>query len=558
MVNMTKRTVNVAFNGKMLEVVPGTSVETLLGRHPVQNGQTPLGAVVNKRLMGLYYRINGDCAIDLVYYNSKEGANIYRRTCQLLLLEAVKSLYPDSRLVIGQSLANGYYFAYYGKEGDSLTDEMLEAIEKEMQSLVAADIPLEPELISTEDARAYYEEQNAKATVDLLGNLLRIDVPMVTIRNTRHMLFGPVAASTRVCKQFSLERYNSGLVLRFPNRKFGKPAPMPKQDKLFSTYLESRRWNEEMGVWNVAQLNRACVDGSISEVIKIAEGFQERKIVSIADKIQQEHERIRLILISGPSSSGKTTFTKRLAIQLRVSGLQPVSISLDNYYVDRVKTPKNPDGTYDFECLEALDVELFNQHLLDLLDGKEIQSPIYDFQRGERLKDKFIPISLGPDQVLLTEGIHCLNEKLSHVIAPENKFKIYISALTQLAIDDHNRIFTSDTRLVRRIVRDRHYRGYSATQTITQWPHVRAGEAKYIFPYQESADVMFNSALIYEPAIMKLYAKRYLMEVDRDNDAYTEAYRLFLFLDHFLPVFPEEVPPTSLLREFIGGSSFRY
>jgi uridine kinase len=309
---------------------------------------------------------------------------------------------------------------------------------------------------------------------------------------------------------------------------------------------------------SISQLNDACIDNSVTEIIKVAEALQEKKIANVADMIQNGRDRIRLVLIAGPSSSGKTTFTKRLAVQLRVTGIRPVMLSMDNYYVDRVDTPKNPDGSYNFECIEALDVPLFNEHMKRLLAGERVDTPIFDFVSGMRRTDKFISLKLESDQVMLIEGIHGLNPRLTASISNDSKFRIYVSALTQLMIDEHNRIFTSDLRLMRRIVRDRLYRGYLAGDTIRQWPSVRAGENEYIFPFQNEADVMFDTSLVYEPAVLKPYLRRFLMEVKPEDPSYVEAFRLFNFLALFIPIFPHEVPNNSLLREFIGGSAFDY
>jgi uridine kinase len=312
-----------------------------------------------------------------------------------------------------------------------------------------------------------------------------------------------------------------------------------------------------LGVANVGSLNRLCLSRDISDVIRIAEGFHEKKIAQIADAIADQYHRVRLVLVAGPSSSGKTTFIRRLAIQLRVNGIQPVGLSLDNYFLDREHTPLGPDGKPDYEAVEALDLELFNAQLVALLRGDEVAVPRYDFLRGRRAEpDRWPRQQLAPNQVLLVEGIHALNHRLTAAVPEEAKFRVFISALTQLTLDDHNRIFTSDTRLLRRIVRDRLFRGHPTTRTLEMWNDVRRGEARGIFPFQEEADMIFNSALIYEPAVMRVYAERFLLEVPREHPAYTEAYRLLKFLAWFVPVFQDDVPQTSILREFIGGSAF--
>jgi len=357
---------------------------------------------------------------------------------------------------------------------------------------------------------------------------------------------------------FAVVPYEDGLLLRFPRN--GDPAnlpPLAPQPKLFGAYRETRRWNEVLGVANVGSLNRMCLSGEVSELIRIAEGFHEKKIAAIADAIAAQSRRVRLVLVGGPSASGKTTFIRRLAIQLRVNGIQPVGISLDNYFVDRERTPLDAKGKPDYEALEALDLELFNAHLAALLRGDEVELPRYDFVRGRRTdRDLWQRQRLEPNQVLLVEGIHGLNHRLSESVPEEAKYRVFISALTQLTLDDHNRIFTSDARLLRRILRDRLFRGHPATRTLDMWNSVRRGEARGIFPFQEEADVIFNSALVYEPAVLRVFAERFLLEVPREHPAYTEAYRLLRFLAWFVPVFQDEVPRTSILREFIGGSAF--
>jgi uridine kinase len=335
---------------------------------------------------------------------------------------------------------------------------------------------------------------------------------------------------------------------------------VPPQPKLFQTYRETRKWNEIIGVPNVGRLNELILEGKAKEVIDVVDGLHEKKIAAIADMIVGRRPDVRLVLISGPSSSGKTTFSKRLSIQLRVAGLRPVTLSLDNWYVDRAATPCHPvAGDYDFECLEALDLELFNENLRGLLAGEEVATPVYDFKHGVRTPpSKWKKMRLAADEVLVAEGIHGLNDALTASIDARHKFKVYVSALTQLCLDDHNRIFTSDTRLVRRIVRDARYRGYSAEDTIMRWPMVREGERKYIFPFQEEADVLFNSALVYEGSVLKVFAERFLLAVRPTSPAAPEALRLLDFLAHFVPVLRDDVPADSILREFIGGSSFAY
>jgi uridine kinase len=328
---------------------------------------------------------------------------------------------------------------------------------------------------------------------------------------------------------------------------------------LDATYAETRRWQELLEIQNVGQLNELCLNGGIGPLIRVAEGLHEKKISQIADEISSRWPEVRLITIAGPSSSGKTTFAKRLGVQLRVNGLDPVSLSLDNYYVNREDTPLDEDGKPDFEALEAIELDLFLSQLAELMAGREVRTPKFDFVTGSRRPERdWTPMRLGDNQLLVIEGIHGLNDKLTASVPRDAKYRIYVSALSQLAIDDHNRIFTSDARLIRRLVRDRLYRGFNAERTLELWGRVRRGEARWIFPFQEGADVIFNSALVYEPAVLKVYAKRFLLQVPRSSRSYPEAFRLLKFLSLFVPIFPDEVPQTSLLREFIGGSSFSH
>ena len=552
---MSKK-IKVLLNGKEVKTKAGIMLLRLLDDHPPDDGGEPLGAIINKRLMGLYTTLRSNSEIETFNYSGKPGANIYRRTVSLILGEAFAELYPDIRLEIGQSVGGGYY--YHAQSGGTLDAEILTAVEERMREIVVSGRPLRPALVAVEEAIDYFEEKDYPAKVQLLRQRNIPEVPWVVMGEFRDLLFGPIAPSAGLCPSFALLKYEQGFVLKFPFKDGTLTRHLRSQKKLFDTYLETRRWNQRMSVWSISQLNQACIDGSISDIVKVSEGLQEKKISQMADWIHQSRDRVKLVLVAGPSSSGKTTFTKRLSVQLMVNGIRPRMLSMDNYYVNRVDTPKNADGTYDFECLEAIDIPLFNDHISRLLAGEEVQMPVYDFVKGVRRADKTDPMKIDADNVLIVEGIHGLNPKMSASVNPESKFKIYVSALTQLSIDEHNRIFTSDMRLMRRIVRDRLYRGYNAGQTISQWPHVRLGENRHIFPFQEEADIMFDTALVYEPAVLKPYLQRFLMEVDQADDAYVEAFRLFRFLSLFIPVFPREVPRTSLLREFIGGSSFDY
>ena len=553
--NGTSNRILVTLNGQTLSVKRESNILKVIEQSGQSFKSPPLGAIVNNRLMGLYQILRGDSLIRTVDYSSKEGANIYRRSASLILLEAITELFPTARLEIGQSLGDGYYYRVSGKE---LCAETIETIESRMRQIVKEGRTLQPRPIAVEEAIEYFAEIGYPEKVLLLRQRPVAEVPMVHCGKSRDIAYGPFLHSTALCPEFALVPMLPGFVLNFPDPKGHVTRILPPQPKLFSAYRETRAWNERLGVWNVGQLNEACIDGSISEIIRVSEGLQEKKIAHLADEISQRAKNVRLVLIAGPSSSGKTTFTKRLAVQLRVNGIRPLTLSLDNYYMNRADTPKNPDGTYDFETIDALDLPLFNQHLCELLEGREVQTPLYDFVSGERKRDKTLPMKLADDEVLIAEGIHGLNPRLTSAVPSEAKFRIYVSALTQLTIDEHNRIFTSDVRLLRRIVRDRLFRGYSAAKTIHQWTHVRAGENKWIFPFQEEADELFNTALVYEQAALKPFLSRFLAEVKPDNPAYVETFRLSRFLSLFIPIFTREVPPNSILREFVGESVFHY
>ncbi|HUK12205.1 MAG TPA: hypothetical protein VLW17_02800 [Thermoanaerobaculaceae bacterium] len=427
-----------------------------------------------------------------------------------------------------------------------------------MNEICAEDRPFQRRSVTIEEAESIFRANHEESKLALLTVRRHSTLAVVSCGEFVDIAHGTAAPSTGRVRGFALVPYEDGLLLRFGRNSDAAHLPaLPSQPKLFAAYRETRRWNGLLGVANVGSLNRMCLSGEVSELIRIAEGFHEKKIAQIADAIAAQAKRVRVVLVAGPSASGKTTFIRRLAIQLRVNGIRPVGLSLDNYFVDRERTPLDARGKPDYEALEALDVELFNADLAGLLRGEEIEQPRYDFVRGRRAdRDLWQRQRLDPDQVLLVEGIHGLNHRLTASVPEESKYRVFISALTQLTLDDHNRIFTSDARLLRRIVRDHLFRGHPATRTLEMWSSVRRGEARGIFPFQEEADVIFNSALVYEPAVLRVYAERFLLEVPREHPAYTEAYRLLRFLAWFVPVFQDEVPRTSILREFIGGSAF--
>lgn len=548
------KSIKVTMNGKQLTVPAGVRVEELLPRAPHRGPFSPLGAVVNNRLDGLYYRLKSQADIETIDFSRREGMDIYRRTASTILYAALEGIAPGVRVVVGQSISSGYFFEVNGHKVDR---DFILALEQQMKEIVAADLMMEREWVAVEEAMDIFARRGAKDIVKMLRQMRRTEVPIIALGEYRGYAHGPVASRTGLVNAFHLYPYEHGIVLDFPDENGCLQEGVPPLPKLFATYLETKRWNELIGIENVADLNERCMIGEAVEVVNTAEALHEKKIAAIADEIASR-KRTKLILIAGPTGAGKTTFMKRIAIHLRIHGLEAVSISMDNFYLDREATPRHPDGSYDFECLEALDIPLFNKCMQGLMHGEEVEIPSYSFPLGRRDPSRARKMKLLRAQILMAEGIHGLNEALTPAIPADSKFKIYVSALTQLCLDDHNRIFTTDTRLCRRIVRDRLFRNTTAAETIARWASVRAGESKYIFPFQEQADVIFNSALSYEHALLKIYAERFLPEVPREHPSFMEASRLVRFFSLFIPILPMEVPHTSILREFVGGSAFRY
>lgn len=554
---MTGTSVVVSFQGERRQVASGTTVgEFLIGvldRVP----DDILAALVNRRLVMLDFPLRGfHVELEAVRLPSRDGEAVYRRSASLVLLEAVRELYPEARLTVGQSLGKGYFFSW--EAPFPLTLQVVSSIARRVEEICHEDRPIVRRVVTLEEAESIFRAAGQDATLALLSAFRSSTVPLVSCGAFHDIGHGAVAPAAGRLRGVAVLPYEDGLLLRFPrNGEAASDRPLRPQPKLFAIYRETRRWNEVLGVANVGALNRMCLSGEIADVIRISEGFQEKRVAQIADAIAAERKRVRMVLVAGPSASGKTTFIKRLGIQLRVNGIQPVGLSLDNYFVNRDQTPLDNEGKPDYEAIEALDLGLLNQQLDALLRGEEVAVPRYNFLTGMRDESaRWHRLQLEPNQVLLVEGIHALNPRLTEAIPEATKFRLFISALTQLILDDQNRIFTSDSRLIRRLVRDRLYRGHSTTRTLEMWSSVRRGEARGIFPFQEQADIMFNSALVYEQAVLKVYAERFLLEVPREHHTYTEAYRLLKFLTWFVPIFQDDVPHTSLLREFIGGSAF--
>lgn len=501
-------------------------------------------------------------SLEFVELDSEAGWIVYRRSVEFLLIMAVHELFPGAEVIAKFRANNGLYCEVQlaggeGEEARTLPAELVPKVEEEMRRIVAEDRPIVKEVMKREDAVRLFKDAKQIEKANLIASLELEFVSIYRCGGYYDYLYGAMMGSTGRLGRFALEAFEAGVLLRTPDlRSRGEVPPSMRQPKLSSVLAESKDWANILHCRYVTDLNRAIQSGRIGEVIRVSEALQEKRIAGIADHIAARRKDLRLILIAGPSSSGKTSFAQRLKVQLQVMGLRPVSISLDNYFVNREDTPKTPAGEYDYECLEALDVPEFNKDMLALLKGETITLPRYNFISGER-EDSGITMSLQADQPIIVEGIHGLNEKLTAKIPRRNKFKIYVSALTQLNIDAHNRIPTTAARLIRRLVRDYQFRGASALKTLKQWPDVRQGEEKYIFPFQEEADVMFNSALIYELAALRRYAVPVLEAVTPDVPEYTKARRLLDFCQYFQDLPDEDdVPNNSLLREFIGKSVF--
>ena len=516
-----------------------------------------VGALFNNRIIGLEYLIKRNGKLDFLTTETEDGMEIYRRSLVLLFHTAFNNVFGKKyKLKIEHSLSRGYYFSIVGCEG--LDESELKRIEYVMKELVYSKKPFVKQELEIEDALDLFEAKDAWDRYWLIRYQDNPRVTIYTLEDCSIVGQGPLVPNTGYLKIFSIKLKPPGILLNFPLPQSPMELPEPiKQEKLFQIYSEHREWTRILDIDSVGKLNRAIIKGNIDNLIWVSEGLHEKKIAQIADIITKNARSKRIILLAGPSSSGKTTFAKRLTIQLLANGIKPEVISLDNYYLPRDKIPRDKNGKLDLESLDALNIELIHRHLKMLLEGKQIEVPKYDFKTG-KIKDNPRVIKIERDQIVIIEGIHGINEKLTSNISKDEKYKIYISALTQLNLDYVHRIPTSTVRLIRRIVRDNQFRNYSARQTIEQWPNVRAGEEKHIFPFQEEADIMFNSSLVYELAVLRGFIEPLLKDIEDHEPVYTEAKKLLHFLSNFLYISPDYVPLTSILREFIGGSGFRY
>ena len=544
------RTIEVAMGTTLLEVERQLRLD---GPHPF------LAAYVNNRIKELNYRIYKPVTVRFIDITSFEGIRVYQRTISFILQKAVRELFPDRTLYIRHSLgASGFYCEISGF--GPIPAEHLDAIKARMRGIIDRNLPIQGVKMLTDTARKIYEGFGMADKIALLDSRPRLYSKIYTIDSLPGYFYGALTPSTGYTPQFDLHPYYNGFFIALPLRT--DPTRLHQsvhQEKMFDVFHQYQSWVEIMGVPTVGQLNSKVLAGDASELIKIAEAFHENKLAQVAGCVAEANRErgVRLVLISGPSSSGKTTFAKRLGVQLRVLGLNPVLISLDDYFVDREKTPRDENGEYDYEALEAIDLEQFNDHLKRLERGESVDIPRYDFISGTRQWHDN-PLQLDERSVLIVEGIHGLNPALTPGVPESRKFKIYVSCFTSVALDNVSRIATSDNRLLRRLTRDYRTRGNDALSTLARWESVRRGEEKHIFPYQENADVMFNSSLFYEISALRRFAEPILREVPDTVPEYGEAKRMLKFLDNFIPISPEEIPPTSLLREFIGGSSFKY
>lgn len=516
-----------------------------------------IGALVNNKVKELSFVFVKNKKVEFIDYSHPDGLRLYVRSLFFILYAAVRELFPEIKLKMMHGISRGYYCELAGLERP-VNAKDITAIKHEMQKLVDKDIPFEKIGLPTEEAVEICNTQNLRFKAKLFSQQGAMFSYLYFMGEKANYFYGHQVPSTGYVQVYDLVPYYDGLLLRIPNpKKFTELQPYSNHDKLFGIFQEHKDWAEILNVPNVANLNENTLNGVSGDIIKISEALHEKKIAEIANLINDRRDKVKIILIAGPSASGKTTFSKRLMVQLAVNGLKPVMISLDDYFVDREKTLKDENGEFDFEAIEAIDVDFFNRQLNQLFQGDAIELPKFDFATGQKfpLGKK---LQMGPESILIVEGIHGMNPGLIPHIKPENTFKIFLSALTQISIDDQNHISTTDNRMIRRMIRDSKYRNYLAAETIRRWPSVRAGEDKNIFPYQENADVMFNSALIYELAVLKKYADPLLKSVTESQPEFSESNRLLKFLSYFKTIDDFEIPPTSVLREFLGGSSFTY
>ena len=542
-------------NGQTLTAPIGSTLSEVFRDAGIDMKYGPICAKVNNKVEGMHYRIYHNKDVEFLDMTSGSGSRNYTRSLFFVLCKAVHDLYPQSKVVIDIPVSKGYYVDL--TIGHEVTDDDVKRIRQRMQQIIDAKMPIRRFEVPTEDAVRMFEEKGDKAKSKLLRSAGSLYTTYYQIDDYVDYYYGSLLTNTSKIYLFGLEKYFNGLLLRIPDLKDPGVLPqMTRQDKMFEIFREHHRWQEIMGLRTVGDFNEMVKKGQATNLINVSEALQEKKLTEIADEIASRKD-VKLVLLAGPSSSGKTTTCKRLSIQLLANGIKPLQISLDDYFVDREHTPKDDKGEYDYESIYALNLKLINDQFNALFRGEEIELPKYNFQTG-RSEKSGKKLRMQPNNVLVVEGIHALNPELTAQIPEAQKFRVYVSALTTILLDDHNYIPTTDNRLLRRIIRDYKYRGVNAQETIHRWPSVRAGENKWIFPYQENADVMFNSAMLFELAVIKQQAEPLLEQVPENCEEYSEAYRLRKFLKYFQPIPNRDIPPTSLLREFLGGSSFKY
>ena len=542
-------------NKKTQKVEIGSTLFDVFSAFDLKMTYGPVSARVNNKVEGMHYRVYNSKDVEFLDMASSSGSRAYTRTLFFVLCKAVQDIYPNTDVVIDIPVSNGFYVDI--RLGRPVVEEDVNILRRRMQEIIDAKMPIRRYMVPTEDAIALFQEKGDVEKVKLLMTSGSIYTTYYKIGEYVDFYYGTLLTNTSGLYLFGLEKYYDGMLLRIPSLKDPDVlGEMTKQDKMFDIFKEHHRWQDILGIRTVGDFNQAIEAGHATDIINISEALQEKKIANIAEDIANR-QGVKLVLLAGPSSSGKTTSCKRLSIQLAVNGLKPLQISLDDYFVDRDKTPKDDNGEYDFESIYALNLDLLNEQFNALFRGEEVELPKYDFPSGKSVKSGK-KLKMEPNNVLVVEGIHALNPELTAHIPQEQIYRVYASALTTILLDNHNYIPTTDNRLLRRIIRDYKYRGVSAQETIHRWPSVRAGENKWIFPYQENADAMFNTAMLYELSVLKMQAEPLLQQVPENCEEHAEAYRLLKFLKYFKGIPYNNLPPTSLLREFLGGSSFHY
>lgn len=542
-------------NKKTQKVEIGSTLFDVFSSFDLKMTHGPVSARVNNKVEGMHYRVYNSKDVEFLDMNSASGSRAYTRTLFFVLCKAVQDIYPNTDVVIDIPVSNGFYVDI--RLGRPVVDEDVNILRRRMQEIIDSKMPIRRFTVPTEEAIALFQEKGDVEKVKLLRTSGSIYTTYYKIGEYVDYYYGTLLTNTSQLYLFGLEKYYDGMLLRIPSvSNPDELGEMTRQDKMFDIFKEHHRWQEILGIRTVGDFNQAIDAGHATDIINISEALQEKKLAKIAEEIASR-EGVKLVLLAGPSSSGKTTSCKRLSIQLAVNGLKPLQISLDDYFVDRDKTPKDENGEFDFESIYALNLDLLNEQFNALFRGEEVELPKYDFPSGKSVKSGK-KLKLEPNNVLVVEGIHALNPELTAHVPEEQIFRVYASALTTILLDNHNYIPTTDNRLLRRIIRDYKYRGVSAQETIRRWPSVRAGENKWIFPFQENADAMLNTAMLYELSVLKMQAEPLLQQVPENCEEFAEAYRLLKFLKYFKGIPYNNLPPTSLLREFLGGSSFHY